>query len=816
MKLKEKKQIILFAASILLIAVMAVIFVQTRKAGIQKQKEESVTDQSAVTVAPEDETADNTKGDGTRIITVYSVDRELREILNQYAKEHWDFPYTINFYADDIVYSSTDIINISSDMLVNDPTALDMYIVPINASYFIKGELSEYASTYRELGIDIDADLKKADIPQYAIDYGTNAEGEIVALPYLSTVSVFAYRRSVAKEVWGTDDPNEINRILGGGTENWEAFKQAALTLKEHGYYIVPGFKDIFWPGLSGARGSDGEINPKWDEYMEVSKYLYDNGCIKDTETWTEQWYKDLEGKGDKIFGYVSFTDYFQYMNAGDTSGDWAICMTPCITVGDSYTGPLVNKNSPNKDILGPFIEWLTLDGSENGLQYQLSTGTFQQDLKLSVMSGAVLQSADSSREFLGGQNINPLVYEELSKVSNMNGLTDNMNNNNVYYWEEAIKAYLWGGKDKDTAIKEFNAATATGELPGPDPNQDKVITWKNKNFERAIRNELKKPTSDIYLSDVSKITELNLEGKNLDSLEGIEYFTNLTKLYCGINQIRDISQLFNLTKLEVLFLNENKISDISGIENLQSLTELNLSANEIVDIHSLAGLTNLKALYLLSNQINDISSLAGLTNLEDLELYQNQISNIDSLQNLTKLKVLTLFDNKITDISALKELVNLEQLYLDYNKISDISSLAGLSNLDSLSLANNEISDINSLSKLTKLNFLTLNDNNITDIGSLGSLQNLTNLEIKSNEIADISNFAGLKKLVHLDLSDNEISDISKLVEFTGLDSLFLANNKITDISVIGKMPNLKSLSLVGNDIKDKTPAKDVLYNNW
>lgn len=816
MKLTGKKQIILFVISILAIASLAVLFIQTRRAGTRNQKDDTITDQSNVTVAPEDETAGDTKEDGTRIITVYSVDRELRDILNQYAKENWDFPYTINFYADDIVYSSTDIINISSDMLVNDPTALDMYIVPINASYFIKGELSEYASTYRELGIDIEADLKKADIPQYAVDYGTNADGELVSLPYLSTVSVFAYRRSVAKEVWGTDDPDEINKILGGGTENWEAFKQAALTLKEHGYYIVPGFKDIYWPGLSGARGSDGEINPKWEEYMEVSKYLYDNGCIKDTETWTDQWYKDLEGKGDKIFGYVSFTDYFQYMNAGDTSGDWAICMSPCITVGDSYTGPLVNKNSPNKDILGPFIEWLTLDGSENGLQYQLSTGTFQKDLKLSVMSGAVLQSADSSREFLGGQNINPLVYEELSKVSNMNGLADNMNNNNVYYWEEAIKAYLWGGKDKETAVEEFKAATATGELPGPDPNQDKVITWKNKNFERAIRNELKKPTSDIYLSDASKITELHMEGKNLDSLEDIVYFTNLTKLYCSSNQLRDISSLSKLTKLEVLFLNDNKINDISGLKDLKNLTELNLGANEIVDIHSLEGLTNLKALYFMSNQVNDISSLAGLINLEDLEINQNQISSIDSLQYLTKLNTLTLFDNRITDISALKELVNLKLLYLDYNKISDISSLADLTNLEMLSLANNEISDISSLSKLTRLNFLTLNDNSITDIGSLGSLQNLTNLEIKSNKITDISNFTGLKKLVHLDLSENEISDISKLVEFTGLDSLFLANNKITDISVIGKMPNLKSLSLVGNDIKDKTPAKDVLYNNW
>jgi Leucine-rich repeat (LRR) protein len=812
MKRTGKKQIILFVASILLIAAMAVIILQTRKAGIQKQKDESVTDQGAVTIAPEDGMANS--NNGTRNITIYSVDRELRDIINQYAKEHWDFPYNINFYADDIVYSSADIINISSDKLVNDPSSLDAYCVPIDADYFIKGELSQYASTFKELGIDVDADLEKADIPQYVIDYGTNAEGELVALPYLSTVSVFTYHRSVAKEVFGTDDPGEINKILGGGTENWEAFKQAAMTLKEHGYYIVPGFKDLYFPGLSGSTDSDGKLNPKWEEYMDVSKYLYDNGCIKDTESWSEQWYKDLGGTGNKIFGYVTFTDIYQYINSDDTSGDWAICMSPCVTVGDYHTGLLVNKNSPNKDILGPLIEWLTLDSSETGLQYRLATGTYNRSEKLSVMSGAVLNSADSSREFLGGQNINPIVDEALNKLSDQYGM--NYNQNNSFYWEEAIKAYLWGGKDKKTAIKEFGTATATNVLPGPEPDQDQVIVWKNKNFERAIRNALKKPTSDIYLSDVSQVSVLHLEGKNLDSLEGIEYFTNLTELYCSNNQLRDISSLGKLPKLEVLYLDNNKISDISGLQDLANIKEINLNVNEIIDIHSLAGLSNLRALYLDVNKINDISSLAGLSNLEVLEAYQNDISDIECLKNLTKLNFLVISDNRISDISALKELTDLKELYFDRNKIKDISSLEGLTKLETLGMSDNEISEIDSLSDLTNLNYLALYNNEISDIGSLSNLKNLSDLEVNGNKISDISNFTGLGNLIHLDLSDNEISEIKSMKGFTKLDSLFLANNKLTDISFISEITSLKSLSLVGNDIKDESPAKDIMYVSW
>jgi hypothetical protein len=31
-------------------------------------------------------------------------------------------------------------------------------------------------------------------------------------------------------------------------------------------------------------------------------------------------------------------------------------------------TGIMVNKNSPHKELLGPLIEWITLDCSETGL----------------------------------------------------------------------------------------------------------------------------------------------------------------------------------------------------------------------------------------------------------------------------------------------------------------------------------------------------------------------------------------------------------------------------------------------------------------
>jgi len=57
--------------------------------------------------------------------------------------------------------------------------------------------IHQYACTYKELEIDVDEALKKADIPQCVIEDGLNPDGELIALLHLAETAAFAYRRSV-------------------------------------------------------------------------------------------------------------------------------------------------------------------------------------------------------------------------------------------------------------------------------------------------------------------------------------------------------------------------------------------------------------------------------------------------------------------------------------------------------------------------------------------------------------------------------------------------------------------------------------------
>lgn len=139
----------------------------------------------------------------------------------------------------------------------------------------------------------------------------------------------------------------------------------------------------------------------------------------------------------------------------------------------------------------------------------------------------------------------------------------------------------------------------------------DEEITFSDENLEKMIREEIGKSAGPIYKSDLEEIFALDVYGKGIENLKGLEYCKNLRKLNLGLNFF---------------------ISDISPLESLTNLTHLELSCNQISDISPLSNLTKLRELKLEDDRISDISPLKSLTNLTYLDLSHNQISDISPL----------------------------------------------------------------------------------------------------------------------------------------------------------------------------------------
>lgn len=412
----------------------------------------------------------STGGSGT--INVWAFTDEVPGMIEKYIAAHPDFGYDINttiIATTDGAYQPA----LDQALAAGGAEAPDLYCA--EAAFVLKytqGDASGYAMPYADMGIDVEAKLKEADIAQYTVDIGTNPDGQLVGLGYQATGGAFIYRRSIAKDVWGTDDPAEIEKKIGPG---WDQFFTAAEDLKAKGYGIVSGDGDI-WHAVENSSDQgwivDGKltIDPKREEFLDLSKKLKDNGYHNDTQDWQDAWFADMKGEGEKgIFGFFGpawLINYTMAPNCGGeavgegTYGDWAVC-TPPIGFFWGGTWILANKDSEKAEAVGKIIEWITLDSSEEGLQYKWANGTLNGEggTKDAVASGTVMSKSDGSVDFLGGQNMFDAFVpaNQYAKGTNLTQYDETINQ----YWRDQTREYTSGNKSREQAIADFKQQVA-------------------------------------------------------------------------------------------------------------------------------------------------------------------------------------------------------------------------------------------------------------------------------------------------------------------------------------------------------------------
>ena len=142
--------------------------------------------------------------------------------------------------------------------------------------------------------------------------------------------------------------------------------------------------------------------------------------------------------------------------------------------------------------------------------------------------------------------------------------------------------------------------------LPPP-----KVVSIPDPNLERAIRAELGLATLDTITDRaMRKLKSLNVDGRGITNIAGLEYATQLEMLSIGKNQIDNYDRLSQLPKLTKLYLWNNNIKNLKVLPPLLQLGLLDLNWNQISDVSPLAEFTSLKELWLQGNKLADTSTL--------------------------------------------------------------------------------------------------------------------------------------------------------------------------------------------------------------
>ena len=333
---------------------------------------------------------------------------------------------------------------------------------------------------------------------------------------------------------------------------------------------------------------------------------------------------------------------------------------------------------------------------------------------------------------------------------------------------------------------------------------------FPNSTFRQYIASPKFDSSRDGSLSqdEIALVTEIILYDKNIDSLKGIEYFTSLEKLNCGLNELKELDLSSN-TKLKELNCTTNQ------------LTELDLGSN-----------TELTILDCRSNQLTslDVSSNTFLT---ELNCYDNQLASLDVSRN-DVLTSLICNGNKLTKLD-LKNNTMLMSLNCSGNAIESLD-LNGCSGLYELFCDENKLTELE-VSNCKGLRILNCYKNNLVKL-DVSKNENITGVECYENKLTSLD-ISGCSSLWGLTCSDNritslDISDCTSLVNLrcsnnqlksldvsknTALAQLICSNNQLTSLNVSSctKLTTLDcSYNQIGSLDVSKNTALTNLYCHW
>ena len=284
---------------------------------------------------------------------------------------------------------------------------VDMFLA--EADYILKYTNSDYTQDVQALGV---TDFSNAY--EYTVQAASDEAGTVKGVSFQCCPAALIYRRSIAKDVLGTDDPAEVQAKL----DSWDKFNAVAADAKAKGYLMTASESATFRVFSNNGETplvTDGKLtlNDAIKAWQAQAKDFSDKGYTQTCDIWsdecTAQMFKD--GKTMCYFGPAWYYN-FSMGNAQDPEkgcpGDWAICEGPQAHFwGGTWLLAATGSDNPTMlaDIMNTFIndEEVCTNLVKNEMQ-------FSNNQKVNQAC-----AAEGGNEFLGGQN-DTAVFVELAK----------------------------------------------------------------------------------------------------------------------------------------------------------------------------------------------------------------------------------------------------------------------------------------------------------------------------------------------------------------------------------------------------------------
>ena len=326
---------------------------------------------------------------------------------------------------------------------------MDLFLA--ESDYITKYADSDYTQDITKIGV-----TDMSNCYPYTVQAASDANGVVKGVSFQCCPSALIYRRSIAKDVLGTDDPAEVQAKL----DSWEKFESVAAEAKAKGYYMTASFAETYRVFSNNCTSPwvDADNNLQFDPQIEAwiaqTEKFIENGYTLADGIWGEEKAAQMFAEG-KTMCFFGSAGYFNFCmgNAQDPDkgcfGDWAICTGPAA----HFWGGTWMMAPVGTDDAEAVAEIMNLFINDEDVCSKLVSEQAQFSNNMAV-NAKFAEDPDYGSEFLGGQN-------DVAVFSSMTG--DIVWENHTIYDQllnEGLQTYMQeyfkGETDKDTAMQNF------------------------------------------------------------------------------------------------------------------------------------------------------------------------------------------------------------------------------------------------------------------------------------------------------------------------------------------------------------------------
>lgn len=385
-----------------------------------------------------------------KVFNIYAWNEEFKGFFEKYYEvpEGVTVNWIINPSNDGVYQDKLDEALLNQENAAADDK-VDLFLA--EADYILKYTDSPYTQDVTAIGV-----TDFSNTYEYTVQAASDSSGVVKGVSFQCCPSALIYRRSIALDVLGTDDPDEVQAQL----DSWEKFAAVAEQAAAKGYMMTASESATYrvfsnnvtspWVDAAGTLQIDAAIQEWMAQAYDFSQKGYTQTCDIWSDECTAQMYAD--GKAMCYFGPAWYFN-FSMGNAQDAEkgcyGDWAICEGPQAHFwGGTWLLAATGSDNPTMiaDIMNTFIndEEVCSALVENEAQFSNNQ----------AVNAKYAEDPEFGNDFLGGQN-DTAVFVELAKNIKFENQTiyDQLLNEGLQgFWRE----YCDGTVTEEQAMSNF------------------------------------------------------------------------------------------------------------------------------------------------------------------------------------------------------------------------------------------------------------------------------------------------------------------------------------------------------------------------